>query len=444
MKPGVVLDDGIPGAANRGFQFIAGSLLFGPDVTENTRQTYFYECWRSLAAGVLETAGQTFLLLIAVRVFAASPTAKALLASGYSLGLILSLFAVVAVTQGRWRPAQAAACLSVVAAVAFALPAAVPEVAVFVTCSLVGLASLAVMVPLLTQIYQDNYPAAERGRRFSRTIMIRVATAALFSELAGRFLSVDVQRYRWLLLAYALACAAAAFCLWRVPSKPLAQVASPHPLRALRFVREDRVFRITLICWMLLGFANLMMVPLRVEYLANARYGLTLSAATVALLIGVIPNIARLIMSPVWGWLFDRVNFFALRVTLNLGFALSILTFFTSDSFSGLVLGAVIYGISNAGGDVAWSLWVTKFAPPDRVADYMSVHTFFTGLRGLVAPLVAFHLVAGVSVAALGWLSAALIVIASLILAREIRVEKAADPGTELLKNATQPLRGGR
>jgi len=37
-----------------------------------------------------------------------------------------------------------------------------------------------------------------------------------------------------------------------------------------------------------------------------------------------------------------------------------------------------------------------------------------------------------------------LIVIASLILAREIRVEKAADPGTELLKNATQPLRGGR
>ena len=30
---------------------------------------------------------------------------------------------------------------------------------------------------------------------------------------------------------------------------------------------------------------------------------------------------------------------------------------------------AILFGISNAGGDVAWSLWVTKFAPAARVAD---------------------------------------------------------------------------
>lgn len=64
-----------------------------------------------------------------------------------------------------------------------------------------------------------------------------------------------------------------------------------------------------------------------------------------------------------------------------------------SDSLGGLALGAVIFGVANAGGDVAWSLWVTKFAPPERVADYMSVHTFFTGVRGVAAPLIAFHLV---------------------------------------------------
>ena len=45
--------------------------------------------------------------------------------------------------------------------------------------------------------------------------------------------------------------------------------------------------------------------------------------------------------------------------------------------------------ISGAGADVAWSLWVTKFAPPERVADYMSVHTFFTGVRGFLAPVTA-------------------------------------------------------
>ena len=48
-----------------------------------------------------------------------------------------------------------------------------------------------------------------------------------------------------------------------------------------------------------------------------------------------------------------------------------------------MIGGAIIFGISYGGGDVAWSLWVTKFAPPERVADYMSIHTFLTGARGI-------------------------------------------------------------
>jgi len=78
---------------------------------------------------------------------------------------------------------------------------------------------------------------------------------------------------------------------------------------------------------MLMSFANLMMLPLRVEYLANPDYGQALSVGAIALLTGVIPNIARLILSPL-GYLFDHMNFFALRVTLNIGFAIGILTFF--------------------------------------------------------------------------------------------------------------------
>jgi hypothetical protein len=63
---------------------------------------------------------------------------------------------------------------------------------------------------------------------------------------------------------------------------------------------------------------------------------------------------------------------------------------------------------------------VTKFAPPNRVADYMSVHTFFTGVRGVLAPFVAFYLIAIFSVAALGWFSGGLIFVASLMLLPEI------------------------
>jgi MFS family permease len=144
------------------------------------------------------------------------------------------------------------------------------------------------------------------------------------------------------------------------------------------------------------------------------------------------------VLSPVWGHLFDRMNFFALRVTLNIGFAIGILTFFVSNSFSGLVIGAIIFGISNAGGDVAWSLWVTKFAPPGRVADYMSVHTFFTGVRGVLAPLVAFTLVTRLSLEMLAGISAALIVAASLLLVPEIKLGKRGRKATALVEEISE------
>jgi MFS family permease len=206
----------------------------------------------------------------------------------------------------------------------------------------------------------------------------------------------------------------------------------------LRFVREDRLFRRTLICWMLMGFANLMMLPLRVEYLANPKYRQAASVGMIALLTGVIPNLVRLVLSPVWGYLFDHMNFFTLRVILNLGFAVGILTFFLSDSVAGLVAGAMVYGVSSAGGDVAWSLWVTKFAPPPRVADYMSVHTFLTGVRGVLAPLCAFYLVAHLAPWKLAVLSSGLILAASALLLPEIQWGRKARPSTALVEEISE------
>ena len=50
----------------------------------------------------------------------------------------------------------------------------------------------------------------------------------------------------------------------------------------------------------------------------------------------------------------------------------------------------------------------------------MSVHTFFTGVRGVLAPLLAFQLITVVSMATMGIICATLIVIASLLLVPEI------------------------
>jgi MFS family permease len=416
-----------------------------PSPAQRRLLTYRFERGRAISAGILESAGTTFLLLIAVRWFAAGSLAKGLVASGGAIGLLVSPWVVSWTSRRGIPPSLAASRMAAFGAGVFLVTAAIPALPLFVFASLFGMAASSAATPLLTQIYQENYPEHERGRLFSRTVMIRIAAAALFGEIAGRLLSIHIEWFRGLLILFALAFAFASFCLRRCPSFPLAASEGTHPFHALRYAREDKLFRRTLICWMLMGSANLMMLPLRIEFLANPQYATTspvLSPSSVAFYTAVLPNLARLVMSPVWGALFDRMNFFLLRVVLNLGFAIGILSFFTSASLAGLIFAAIVLGISTAGGDVAWSLWVTKFAPPERVADYMSVHTCFTGLRGVFAPLLAFWAISKIpgpsGFAYLGWFNAGLIVFATLLLLPEIPLGKFGRKSSALVEEISE------
>lgn len=403
----------------------------------HTRITFRNERWRALSSGIIETAGTTFLLLIAVKHFEVGATAKGLIAAGGGLGYLLTPLVVSVVEKSCLTTSRAASRLSIFGAACFLLMALVPVAPVFILGSVLAMAATAAAIPLITQMYQDNYPEHERGRLFSQTVMIRIATAAVFSDVAGRALTGRIDQFQWLLLAFAAAFVLSAIALARCPSKLIVGTGGEHPFRSLRFAREDALFRRTLICWMFMGMGNLMMLPLRVEYLANPKYGFKLTSTEIAFLVGVVPNVARLLLSPVWGWLFDRMNFFTLRVVLNIGFILGIVSFFTGQTLVGLIGGAIVFGISTGGGDVAWSLWVTKFAPPERVADYMSVHTFFTGVRGLAASMLGFYLAAYFSMEALGWFSGALIFISCLLLIPEIKYGRHARKASALVEEVT-------
>ncbi len=398
-----------------------------------TALTSRYDQLRAVPQGIIEAASTTFLLLIAVKALNADPTSKALIAAAGNVGLLLSLWLVPAAEQLGRPVMQVASWLMLGGAVAMLLVAAVPVVPLLVLATLVGIGAANAIIPLMTSIYQDNYPPRMRGRLVSRAFVIRVIAASVCAELGGRLLTEDIANFRWLLLCFGLAFGAAAYCLARIPSQALRRASLRFTgqsalgatfwgaLDSLRYVRADRTLRWMLLSWMLMGFANLMMLPLRVEYLANPRYGLALSPQQIALYTLLIPGLVRLLLSPLWGRLFDRMDFFAMRITLNTGFALSILSFFTGTSQFGLALGAIIFGASAAGGELVWNLWVTKFAPPERVAEYMSIHTFFTGVRGVLAPLVAFQLTQQLSISQIALICAGLIGLASVILVPESR-----------------------
>lgn len=401
---------------------------------ERAQITFRMERWRSVFGGIIETAGNTFLLLIATRVFDLGPWAKALIAAGTSVGLLISPLVVNAARSLGLQPSRAVSSLLGLGGLSCLMVTLFPDPVVYTTGCLLALLTSTCAIPLMTQIYHDNYPTDQRGRLYSSAFMVRIASAMVFAWIGGQILNSGLipasassgssfasDRWRWMTALFALAYWAAAAAVRRIPTRALDSSAAIHPLQGLRFVREDPVFRNALMAWMLMGFANLAMLPIRVEYLGNPRFGLGLDASQIAWLTLVIPNAARWIMSPIWGRLFDQMNFFRLRVTLNAGFAVGIATFFMSETPVGLVIGAIFYGISTAGGDVAWGLWVTKVAPPAHVTDYMAVHTFSTGIRGVLAPLCAFQAVQTLSPATMGWIASAMIVAACGLLIPEIR-----------------------
>jgi len=404
---------------------------------DRTEITYRFERLRALASGILETAFTTFLLLIAVQWFGFGATAKAGIAAAGALGFMLGPVVVSRVTELGWTTAQASSRLALGAASCFGLLAVVNDRWLFIGGVIVATTLATAVIPLVTQIYQENYPTQRRGKYFSRTAMIRITSAAVFGLFAGWILTNGngtgkLDGYpHWLMLIFAGSFAWASFCFSRLPARPLTGTKGTHPFRSLRFVKEDKLFRHILICWMLFGIGNLMLFPLRVEYLANANeyvgdYQLTFNPtpARIALILVFIPNIVKLVCSPFWGNLFDRMNFFVLRVVLNFFFASSLIIFFNSESMTGLCVAAVLFGIANSGGEVAWSLWVTKFAPAKHVADYMSVHVFFNGIRVFLSPFLGFWLIGFIPASSLSLFSAGIILASSLALLSDYPAEK--------------------
>src|SRR5437773_1298687 len=152
------------------FQAAFSAFIVRPPMNDQDRTiiTYRYERWRALAAGVIEAAATIFLLLIAVRWYQAGPLAKALVAGGGSLGLLLTPWLVLRVESAGWPVAKAAARLALLGAISFLVMALFPALPIYVAGCVVALTTFSAAIPLMTQIYQENYSERERGRQIGR------------------------------------------------------------------------------------------------------------------------------------------------------------------------------------------------------------------------------------------------------------------------------------
>ena len=389
--------------------------------SELHKTTYKYDLWRGFFEGVMSSGIQTFALFIAIRYYNAGEGIKSLIAAGPFIGMVLSL-PLVHYTAGKGlKKSWCSAVPSALASVCLIIGAWVPSLEFYALMITVSYIFRSAAIPYLTSIYSDNYPHHKRGASVSKPLLLTVAISALFGLAGSLILEINIVYFNWVFTVVGVCAIAKAWAISSMPSKVIEKTSHSHPFGNFKYTITDREFGYVLLTWFIMGFANLWVLPLRVDYIASTTYGIEASPVTVALIITIIPETIRFLFIPFWARLFDRMNFIVLRMILNVLFGAGIALFFISKSFLIIGAGSALIGLAFAGGSIAWTLWVTKYAPPGKVSAYMSVHVCFTGIRGTIGPMIGYWTAAQVGAAMTGWISCGLMVLATAMLLPEIK-----------------------
>ena len=386
-------------------------------MTPKGRKTFQWDLVRGVCDGTGNTIHSTFALLVAIEFFHSPDALKALIASGPSIGMGISfLYATYSHCLIGKRNVEAAipVFLSSICLVAGSFSGNGTTFAI-----LAFLAQLFFMsrFPLMTAIYRENYLRENRGQAFGFSVLVASVGSILMVRLGGLYLDGGMERFRILFLAIAAFVFCGALAILQIPSEKTERKPFPNPFSYFSILVKDRAFCYVLTVWFVFGFANLMMIPQRIEYITQDRYGLALSPGMVALIATAIPELVKVLLVIPMGWLFDRMNFIVLRILINVFFASYMLVYFHATSIPMLLFGSVLLGVSFAGGVISWNLWVTKFAIPSETAKYMAMHTFFNGVRGVLAPLAGYLIASTDSVSTAGNYAAALMFLSCLMLA---------------------------
>ena len=389
-----------------------------------TKSTLKWDLVRAIPQGVLESIATTFGVLVMVRVFEGDQLSKAAVVAAWPLGLLLSLFVVQGVRRSGVEVGRAMMWLNITASLGFGLIAfCSSSLPLYVIGNALGAVGMASCLPLMSQVYRIRYPDESRGKLFAYGGFARKIFAIATALIGGWFLRQDLENYRYLFMAFMIACLVSATISPKFGPLHLDRTKSVNLFHAFRHVKTNKEFRDLLISWMVLGVGNLLGMSLFVEYISNRSYGYDLDEFMIGMITTFVPEASFFAVIMIWGRLFDRWNFYLLRATINLFFAAGIIVYFSGHGMVYLIVGISLWGIAKAGGNVCWSLWVTKFAKPEHVAEYMSVHTFLTGWRGIASPFIALPLALVIGPTWIGIIGGSLILVATLMIAPNIRFE---------------------
>jgi len=395
---------------------LSQSKLLPEALDDKARRTFTNDCLRQFFSGFSDTGPKTFFLLIAVRQFSAGDLYKTLISVPGSLGMTLSVLLLPLISGSARKKTYWLAMARVLTGICFLIAAAWPSLQAYVFWVLIGSLPSAIAYPLLTSVYNENYPRRMRGQLFAWASLVNMGSCAAASWIFGLWLGKHAEHYQGVLAVFGAANFLAAWSIARMPSPKQAGPSGRSFLHAFRWIRHDRTFAYMLGIWFIFGFGIFMMSPLKILYLTEARYGRVYSTATVAFIIGFLPEIFRMLTTPIWARLFDRHHFVGIRMGINLILLASMIAFFVGRTMPWLVTAAVLEGACTGGGNIAWALWVTHVAPAEHTTEYMSVNQFFTGIRGIAGTFAGIRLASVVGLQEVAWFTIGLVLLSILMM----------------------------
>lgn len=288
---------------------------------------------------------------------------------------------------------------------------------IFAAQMLLARGFLAGCVAARAAIWKHNYPTRMRGQIAARLQIIRFSMAIVVVLAVGTLFDLRPDLYIYVYPAAALIggislvlirpmrvrgerAEIAAIRARRLRESPIRRSPLLTPARrGIAVLANDPDFRRYCIGMMLLGFGNVMIMPLLPIIVTDE---MQLSYKASCGLLDVLSRTLMILSMLPWAHHFDRRGAVRFRVTNALAWTsaaafagIGAYLFHTASAATTTGFATVVAfialsracdGLGRGGGAIAWNLGHLHFAKPELADEYMGTHVFLTGLRGLTAP----------------------------------------------------------
>jgi hypothetical protein len=356
------------------------------------KKTFQLELIREFFEGVVQSATHSVSLLILIEVFIKPAGIKgeveqAVLFGSTYAGMCISIFVVPYLRRFEYSGIFWILVINTVCGILLILSGFVDSMLMHTLLCSAAFALLPLRLPYFTEIYHQNYPKENRGMFHGLTLLTFQVAMTGFSYIAGKALFADIESWRLIIVCVGISALISNVFVYPIPKPKAHTRAKINIFSALKTPFKDKLFGYVVLVWFIFGFAHLWIYPIRIQYLSIE---LGMNPAKVALLAIVAQEGIRFVFIPIWSYLFDHYNFIVLRICLNISLGIGLWIYFHSESDWAIALGSAFIGICTAGGSVTWNLWITKFVPSHKTAEYMSVHIASSGIKGLTGPFLGF------------------------------------------------------